>query len=163
MKTWLFKKRCFKLFKWQILGLLFVEALVIVSWNVCDPFREKAQLGYIVKNGKKYFVLWTTTSQEQQIGEFQELNDAIRFAQRELDLECSHDRLGMYPIEYSWLKPNMGGITFYWKMVNYPFFNRLTFKSESEAKLFQELVQKGAYSPSPIGHAIALFPSKKNQ
>jgi hypothetical protein len=162
MKTWLFKKRCFKLFKWQILGLLLVEALVIVGWRVYDPFREKAQLGYIVKNGQRYLVLWKTASREQQIDEFQDLKDAIRFAKSELELDCAEDRLGFYPIEYSWLKPNMGGFTFYWKVLNYPFFNRLTFKMEAEAKLFQSLVQKGAYSPSPIGHAIALFPLKKN-
>ncbi|MFM8315287.1 MAG: hypothetical protein ACKOA8_13460 [Deltaproteobacteria bacterium] len=162
MKSLLFKKRDLRAFKFHILLLLLLEVLVISGWVVYKPLQEKIRGGFIVKNGKNYIVFWVTDERNQRMYNEPSLKKAIQFAQDELGLEMASDRLSAYPLEFQWLKNNVSDFTFYWKTMNTDFFNRLTFTSEEEAKLFQSMVLKGAYSPSPIGHALALFPSKKN-
>ena len=161
MKCWLLKKHSFESFKLHILVLIFLEVLVVAGGVLSRPFRDKVELGYIVKQGKHYLVYWKTDAREQFTLEASDLRTAIQFAREELNLECAKDRLATYPLEFNWLKPSLGGITFYWKTTNFDFYNRLTFTSQDEAELFQTLVKDGAYSPSPIGHSLALLPIQK--
>lgn len=162
MKKWIFKKHSLKDFKIHILGLIIFEVLAIGGWCMFKPVRDHVDFGYVVKQGNHYLVYWKTDVKEQFVVEQSDLKSALKFAKDELELECATDRLAIYPLEVNWIKPSLGGFTFYWKTINTDFFNRLTFNSHDEAYLFQELVKSGAYSPSPIGHSLALFPKAKN-
>ena len=162
MSRWLLKKHSFKAFKFHLLVLIVLETLVILSWCYYKPLKDKVAGGYIVKQGTYYIVLWSTDTKQQFMFETPDLRSAIQYAREDLGLELAHDRMNMFPLEANWLSSSVGGTTFYWKITNFNFFNRLTFRSLDEAQLFQRFVAGGAYSPSPIGHSLALYPIAKN-
>ncbi len=152
----------FSRFKIPIFILVTVEALFIGYWTSSSRPLYHAEKGYLVKNGKQYIVFWLNDEKQQSMVSLEKLSDALRFIHDELELEVATDRLTFHPLEVLWVKNNIDNYYLYWKTSNSQFLNRLTFVSQDEVDVFHNLFKRGAYTPSPIGHSVALAPIKKN-
>lgn len=148
--------------KLPILLLLILEVVVIVGWSSSRGIYSKVQQGYLVKDGTKYIIFWQNNQKEQGIVALDCLQSALKFAHDELELEVASLPLAQHPLESLWLQANVYNYSVYWKTLDSGFLNRLTFASKDDAKVYQEFMKKGAYTPSPIGHSLALLPIKKN-
>jgi hypothetical protein len=148
--------------KFPILLLLILEVVVIGGWSSSRCLYPRVQRGYLVKDGAKFIVFWQNDQKEQGIVALDGLQSALKFAHDELDLEVASSPLSQHPLESLWLQANVYNYSVYWKTLDSVFLNRLTFASKEDAKVYQEFMRLGAYSPSPIGHSLALLPIKKN-
>jgi hypothetical protein len=156
------KKYSLKQLKLPIFLLLVLEVVAIVAWSSSQGFYPKAQKGYLVKDGTKFIIFWQNDQKEHGVVALEGLQPALKFAHDELELEVGSMPLDLHPLESLWLKANVSSYSIYWKTLDSAFLNRLTFASKDDAKVYQEFIQRGAYTPSPIGHSLALFPLKKN-
>ena len=65
MQGWLFKKHSFESFRVHIFVLIILEVALIAGGVLSKNFRDKVEVGYIVKQGKHYLVYWKTDAKEQ--------------------------------------------------------------------------------------------------
>jgi len=156
------KKYSLKQLKFPIFLLLILEVVAIVAWSSSPGLYPKVQKGYLVKDGTKFIIFWQNDQKEHGVVALEGLQPALKFAHDELELEVGSMPLDLHPIESLWLKTNVSSYSVYWKTLDSAFLNRLTFASKEDAKAYQEFMRLGAYSPSPIGHSLALLPIKKN-
>ncbi len=156
------KKRNSFIEKTLAVGFLLVLEFFAVGAYLAPPAKFKPDLGYLVKSGSEYLVLWRDENKEQKMITLSSLRSAISFASSELSLDVSGRGLSLYPLESLWLKNQTDTYALYWKLLDSNFVNRLTFTSKEEAEKFESLIKLGAYSPSPIGHALSLLPRNKN-
>ena len=147
--------------KWPLVLLFVVEVVAIVSWGSYKP-KISANKGFVVKNGRMYIVFWIDEERKQTSTVLNSLKAAVDFAHDELQLEVVGAPLNYHPLESIWARNNLNGFAVYWKTFSSQYINRLTFNSIEEATSFESYLKMGAYSPSPIGHSLALLPIKKN-
>jgi hypothetical protein len=163
LNAWLTKKHSFKQLKFPLLLLIVSEFLVVGFWFSGHEPRYHAQKGYLVKHGRYYIVFWQNENREQDSAKLDSLKSAIKFAHDDLALEVPITASSAHPLESLWMKNNLTSYALYWKTLDSEYLNRLTFYSQEEAESFKSFFQKGAYTPSPIGHSIALLPIRKNE
>lgn len=156
------RRYCYNRFKFPVLLLLTVEFFFVVFWCCRYSTQFNVQKGFLVKDGKQYLVFWIDDERQQSIKTLPSLKEAISFAKTDLGLRIATDTLDHFPVESIWMKHNIEGYSVYWRPINTGFLNRLTFTSLDEAENFKDWFRRGAYSPSPIGHSLALIPIKKN-
>ncbi|MFM8316283.1 MAG: hypothetical protein ACKOA8_18550, partial [Deltaproteobacteria bacterium] len=161
MSSILKKKFSVSQLKWPLLLLFVFEVVAVVSWSSYKP-KIYAHKGFVVKNGKSYIVFWIDDERKQASTVLNSLKAAVDFAHDELQLEVVGAPLNYHPIESIWARNNINGFAIYWKTFSSQWINRLTFNSIEEANSFESYLKMGAYSPSPIGHSLALLPIKKN-
>jgi len=134
----------------------------MIGWWTSSKPVFNAVKGYLVKNGKQYIVFWVNDERQQAMLALDNLESAMSFMRDELNLDFATSAIEHPSVEAVWTKNSIGNVSLYWKTVDSDFLNRLTFASHKEAEIFRDLFSRGAYSPSPIGHSLALRPSKKN-
>lgn len=156
------KKYCFNKFKVPIVTLLLIEIVLIVLWAASPNPMFRAVKGHLVKNGQQYIVFWINDERQQAMVTMDNLDSAMGFIRNELNLEFATHGLEHPPLEVVWLKHNLHSFSLFWKTADSGYLNRLTFVSRQEAEVFKDLFSQGAYSRSPIGHSLALKPTKKN-
>ncbi|MSP19332.1 MAG: hypothetical protein EXR74_07150 [Bdellovibrionales bacterium] len=156
------KKRNSLIEKTLAVGFLMLIEFFAVGAYLAPPAKFKPELGYLVKSGSEYLVLWLDENREQKMITSSSLASAISFASSELFLDVSGRGVSSYQLESLWLKNQTDSYALYWKLLDSNFVNRLTFTSKEEAEKFESLIKLGAYSPSPIGHALSLLPKNKN-
>lgn len=146
----------------KIFAVLFLAAFeVSVGIYFWDHTKPSTLNGYLIKNGDAYVVLWKNDWNEDLLSSHASISDALRFAEKDLGLHISQTAEGNPALEHMWLRSDIGKTVLYWKTLEVEFLNRLTFKKESDALLFERIFRSGGYTPSPYGHAISLMPFKK--
>lgn len=117
-----------------------------------------AQRGFLVKVGQNYVLGWRDADGEMQTMGYNALAPAVQFAREKLALLPGRNLLLDDSVEHMWLKSGVEGHMLYWKTMNGPILNRMTFANLDEARFFERVFKMGAYSPSPIGHSVNLVP-----
>ena len=129
------------------------------AWTHSEP---KPQHGFLIKHGNQYVVAWKPGEFPVEMATHESLADAVRFARNELKLHSGYNPRTSLNVEHAWLRSDNGQFRLYWKSWEFPNLNRLTFQNERDALYFYNAFRSGAYTGSPIGHAIALVPVQAN-
>lgn len=137
-----------------LLVLVIGEAVLIGSiWKATEPVTVR---GALSKHGPHYVLRWENSDKTSETKIFSSPIEAIEFAKAYLSLAPGNNPRFEDSLENLWVRKEMGRKLVYWKTLNYTGVHRLTFDNESHAKFFESSFKAGAYSPSPIGHAIYL-------
>jgi len=140
-----------------LVALISVE--LFVGLKLISESKTKALKGALAKEGPKYVLRWLNDDKTVETKIFKSPLMAMAFAQSELQLVPGQNPLLENRVEHVWLRKEMGKQVMLWKTVNWASVNRLTFQNEQHANLFVSAFKQGAYSPSPLGHAIYLIPN----
>jgi len=148
------KIRSSRLTRWLLLLLTIGEiALIGHVWKATEPESVRAALS---KEGSRYILRWVNTDQSVDIKVFSSPIEALDFAKSELSLLPGSNPNFNDSLENVWVREEMGRRMIFWKTWGLDMVHRLTFQDETHAAVFENAFKKGAYSPSPIGHAIYL-------
>ncbi|MCB0403727.1 MAG: hypothetical protein KDD51_03010 [Bdellovibrionales bacterium] len=149
--------------KWGLLlGLLAIEVILYAVMPKAE--RDRAPMGYVVKDGHVYTVAWKVSDGQFQLSQFSDLREALHFANKELALYPAHLRPipARTPLERVWVSDLSGSFTLLWKATNNPFLFKWSFDQERDARYFANAFEAGAYSQSPFGHSLLLVPKATN-
>ncbi|NBX81942.1 hypothetical protein EBQ90_02505 [bacterium] len=148
------KIRSSRLTRWLLLMLTIGEiGLIGFVWKSTEPESLRAALS---KEGTRYILRWENTDHSVEFKTFSSPIEALEFAQQELSLRPGVNPKFNDSLENLWVRNDMGRRMIFWKTWGFDMVHRLTFKDEAHAAVFENAFKKGAYSPSPIGHAIYL-------
>lgn len=141
-----------------IFSALLIEIFYcIFLWCISTP---QIKYAYLIKDGPKYTILWKLDgSYESQT--YENLFEAVNFLKNN-GLTLHKGELVNFDIEYLTLGETRGYYELKWKLSNFKFLHRLSFKDKSEALYFERAIKQGAYSPSPFGHSILFLLPKKS-
>lgn len=128
-------------------------ALVGYLWKMTAPLATR---GALSKNGNTYVLRWENSDRTSEVKMFSSPGEAIEFAKVNLNLEPGTNPRFDDSLETLWVREEMGKKQVFWKTWQLTMVHRLTFENKNHARVFETLFRKGAYSPSPIGHAIYL-------
>jgi len=141
-----------KFSKFLLIGLILSEVfLVRFIWKQTEPVTVRAALS---KEGQHYVLRWVNTDQTVEVKIFSSPIQAVVFAKEQLNLKPGVNPNFNDSIENIWTRKEMGKEIVFWKTMNLDMVHRLTFLDEHHARAFVSAFKQGAYSPSPIGHAI---------
>lgn len=141
-----------KISKFLLITFLLLEVVVLgFIWKQTEPVTVR---GALSKEGQRYVFRWVSTDQTVGIKIFSSPLQAVAFAREQLNLEPGINPNFQDSLENIWARKEMGKEVVFWKTFNLNMVHRLTFHDENHAKTFISAFKKGAYSPSPIGHAI---------
>jgi len=137
-----------------LLALISLEAYWATS--LLKSSENRALKGALSKEGKQYVVRWLNEDKTVGFRNFESPLFAMAFAQGELGLIPGKNPVFDDQLEHVWLRKEMGKQVMLWKTARWDQVHRLTFQNEQHARLFLAAFKQGAYSPSPLGHAIHL-------
>jgi hypothetical protein len=152
------KKQVGFLLKLLVLGVL-IGAEVYLGLFVLNETESKTLKGALSKEGSQYILRWVNDDKVVQLKNFKSPLLAMAFAQSELGLVPGENPSFIGGLEHVWLRKEMGKQVMLWKTTTMDQVHRLTFYNEQHARLFLSAFKQGAYSPSPLGHAIHLKPN----
>lgn len=153
------KKNPFGIFlKLVALGAL-IGAEVYVGFLFLKEPDTRALRGALSKEGPRYVLRWVNDDKSIGLKHFKSPLVATAFAQSKLGLIPGSNPSFQLGLEHVWLRKEMGKQVMLWKSAGFSQVHRLTFYNEQHAHLFMAAFKQGAYSPSPLGHAIHLKPS----
>ncbi|MFM8270646.1 MAG: hypothetical protein ACKN9V_10705 [Pseudomonadota bacterium] len=141
-----------KIAKLFLLAFIIGEGFVLgLIWKQTEPITMKAALS---KEGAHYILRWVNTDQTITVKIFKSPIEAIAFAKDQLNLSPGANPNLSDSLENIWTRKEIGKEVIFWKTMNFNRVHRLTFDNENHARSFIQAFKQGAYSPSPIGHAI---------
>ena len=144
-----------------MIGVITVEGLI--AFYLGFGRSAPATRGYLSKIGREYLVAWHDASVPNfQYATYGSLDEAILFLKGNLGLSTGHTVRPELELENVWVQDRYGSFVVFWKTEKIPFVNQISFPSEREAKFFADAFRKGAYTPSPYGHAIVLKQAEKS-
>jgi len=120
----------------------------------------KTVKGALSKSGAVYVLRWENSNHTAGLKVFESPQGAIEFAKHALNLHPGTNANFKDSLETIWVRREMGKQVMLWKTFGYEKVHRMTFSNDSHATLFETSFRGGAYSPSPIGHAIYLVQAK---
>ena len=133
-----------------MLGEIFLALWV---YQQTEPIATR---GYLIKNGLEYLLIWNVSDGTERVVRGPELAPLVRLAADKLKLVMSANPNPRDTLESVWLRQDIGRYKLFWKTLQLPYLNRLTFRGIDEAKAFEAAFRRGSYSPSPYGHSILL-------
>ena len=141
-----------KISKLLLTAFIIGEVLFVrFIWKQTEPVSLRAALS---KEGQRYVLRWVNTDLTVEVKVFPSPIQAVSFARERLNLQPGVNPDYNDALENIWTRKEMGKEVVFWKTMNLNMVHRLTFQDENHAKTFISAFKKGAYSPSPIGHAI---------
>lgn len=140
----------------SLIGL--ISAQVWLGAYLWDQWEPKTLKGALAKEGSAYVLRWLNDDKTVGVKSFSSPLLAMVFAQKELLLVPGENPRLTDSLEHVWLRKEMGKQVMLWKTLAGQQVHRLTFQNEQHANLFVASFKQGAYSPSPLGHAIYLVP-----
>ncbi len=142
-----------------VLTLLAVN-LVLVGYVKLES-RIFAQKAFLSKHGDKFVIAYKDRDENVEMYSFEKLSQALEYLNVNLRVHVVPSLASLdYPIEYVWVRKDVGKTVLYWKFSGNEELNRITFHNEADAEFFANAIRSGAYSPSPLGHSISLMPVK---
>lgn len=141
-----------------LLALLVVGEIALFSY-VWGQTKTRASVGFLVKNGTAYILGWRETGNLEEKS-YPNLAAALAAAGGELGLKFRRGGQEGTELENIWLDERPHGFIVFWKFEGSSFLNQMTFASRPDALYFAQAFRKGAYTPSPFGHAILFVPQK---
>jgi len=141
----------------KILILSAIKLLSFIGLFILGFSQEAKTLrGALSKNGNHYVLRWENSDQSVGIKTFESPLSAIDFAETNLKLRPGSNSKFYDSLENLWVRREMGKQVVFWKTFGFDKVHRMTFTNESHARFFESSFRGGAYSPSPIGHAVYL-------
>lgn len=140
---------------WAMVLVLALEIAAI--YRVFKP-DVRSERGYLIKLGQTYVLGWREDTGVSHQVSYDNLRAALNFARDELKLLPGRNPMLVDELEHLWTRTGAEGEILYFKTTQNTFLNRMTFASVDDARTFQRIFKQGAYSPSPLGHAINLVP-----
>ncbi len=144
------------LFLYTLLAL----SVVLVGY-IKIQYRTLVQKAYLSKNGNQFIIAFKDQDEKIELLSYDTLEKAQIYLHEQLGLELRSSLASLeFPMEYVWIRKDLGKSILYWKFSGSDHLNRMTFVNQRDAEFFEQALKKGTYSPSPIGHSLAFFPSK---
>lgn len=140
-----------------IVAALLESLLFVAIWKKSAP---RAVLGFLSKSGPQYVLYWKDEENQTQLATYPDLTSAIHSVESDLGLAVAANPVANHEVENVWLNDRFGSYVLFWKRAYVGWINRITFQDKREALFFADAFKRGAYSPSPQGHAILLLPSQ---
>ncbi len=141
----------------KTLFLSSIKLLSLVGLFILGFSQEAKTLrGALSKSGSHYVLRWENSDQTVGIKIFESPLSAMDFAENNLKLRPGPNSKFSDTLENLWVRREMGKQVVFWKTFGYDKVHRMTFTNESHASFFESSFKGGAYSPSPIGHAVYL-------
>lgn len=145
----------------KVLAVLVVVAIeVALGCYFWEQAKPGAVLGFLVKNGQKYTLVWKDEVTGYESRDYTSIQDATRYAREELRLKTGANPIAEHELEHLWMQDRFGTYLVFWKTVGVNYLNQISFHRRDDAVYFANSFRQGSYSPSPYGHSVLFMPDR---
>ncbi len=137
---------------WLGIFTLLAISLGGIAFRPAKSIKKSAFL--VREESAGYLVAWKEENLDFKIRRFSNLNEAVTFVTESLSLKERQVSPRSF-LEFLSIQSRFGNFVLVWKEENVKFLYQMTFQSERDAEYFRNAFHRGAYTPSPFGHAVA--------
>jgi len=135
--------------------------LVLCVLGICLGFllaqkkQPNAAQAFLIKNEQSYYVLWISNRGDIESQQFESLTQARSFLKEDLRVRLSYRLEEISRLEYVSARHDAYASVLLWKTFDQDILQKMTFGKKDDCSFFEEAIARGAYSTSPMGHALS--------